>query len=268
MELNDLFAKLWTQYVEESPLSLKIHNLFVERGENVINDHVAFRTFDDSRVNVEALAKFFKVLGYEERGEYHFTVKKLYAKHYEHKTDPLQPKIFISELKTTEFSPYLQQQVKAYVDLIPTQALNSIDLLYAGNLIGELDYDIYQKLLAESEYAAWMYVFGFRANHFTVLVNQLKTLTTVEEVNTFLKSQNIALNTSGGEIKGNRKECLEQSSTIANKVMVRFKQGEFPVLNSYYEFAKRYPMENGKLYQGFVAASADKIFESTDIKNT
>ncbi|MDF5295491.1 DUF1338 domain-containing protein, partial [Vibrio parahaemolyticus] len=30
------------------------------------------------------------------------------------------------------------------------------------------------------------------------------------------------------------------------------------------EFAKRYPMANGELYPCFVAASADKIFESTN----
>jgi hypothetical protein len=32
----------------------------------------------------------------------------------------------------------------------------------------------------------------------------------------------------------------------------------------YYEFAKRYPDADGKLYSGFIAKSADKIFESTD----
>jgi hypothetical protein len=32
----------------------------------------------------------------------------------------------------------------------------------------------------------------------------------------------------------------------------------------YYEFARRYPIANGELYQGFIAASADKIFESTN----
>lgn len=265
MELNQLFNKLWNQYIVESPLSLTIHNLFIERGENVINDHVAFRTFDDPRVNIEVLAKFFKNLGYEEKGEYHFPVKKLYAKHYEHKTDPKQPKIFISELKAHEFSPFVQETIKQCMDKIPEHKLNTIDLLFSGTLWGELDYDVYQKLLSESEYAAWMYVFGFRANHFTVLVNELNTLTSIEAVNVFLKEKNIALNTSGGEIKGNRTECLEQSSTMANKVKIKFKQGEFAVLNSYYEFAKRYPMDNGNLYQGFVAASADKIFESTDV---
>ena len=266
MELGNILDKLWVQYTHESPLSLEVYNLFKARGEDVVNDHVAFRTFDDPRINVDHLAKFFIALGYEERGEYHFEVKKLYAKHYEHKTDPLQPKIFISELKTAEFSPYLQQQVKSCVDKIPADRLNSSDLLYAGTLWGELDYAVYEKLLAESEYAAWMYVFGFRANHFTVLVNQLKSLTSIEAVNEFLKEHKITLNTSGGEIKGNPGEYLEQSSTMANQVAIKFKQGTFSVLNSYYEFAKRYPMTDGTLYQGFVATSADKIFESTDVK--
>ena len=66
-------------------------------------------------------------------------------------------------------------------------------------------------------------------------------------------------------MKGTKADFLEQSSTMANQVSVKFKQGVFPVLNSYYEFAKRYPLANGKLYQGFVTASADKIFESTNI---
>ena len=48
---------------------------------------------------------------------------------------------------------------------------------------------------------------------------------------------------------------------MANKVAVKFKQGTFEVLNSYYEFARRYPKQNGRLYQGFIASSADKIFE-------
>ena len=54
---------------------------------------------------------------------------------------------------------------------------------------------------------------------------------------------------------------------MANEVAVKFKQGTYNVLNSYYEFARRYPLADGKLYQGFIAASADKIFESTDVKS-
>lgn len=266
MELNALFTKLWNQYVIESPASLRIYDLLKNTGEQIENDHVAFRTFDDSRVNVDVLGKFFEDLGYEARGNYEFKIKKLTAKHYEHKHDASLPKIFISELITKEFSPFLQQVAKNCIDKIDSSKLNDSSLLYSGAIWGDLDYDIYQKLLEESEYAAWMYVFGFRANHFTVYLNHMKKLNTVEAVNQFLKENGFKLNTSGGEIKGTKEELLEQSSTMANLVSVKFKQGDFEVLNSYYEFAKRYPMQNGNLYQGFIAASADKIFESTNVK--
>ncbi len=266
MELNNLFSCLWNQYTQESPQALKIFDLFKKEGEEVVNDHIALRTFDDPRVNVVKLGKFFEQLGYVACGEYEFAEKKLFAKHYEHKSDPLQPKVFISELKTKEFSPFLQQQAKKCVDTISDKTLNSLELLYSGACWGELDYSVYKKLLSESEYAAWMYVFGYRANHFTVLVNQLKKFHTIEAVNTFLKQKKYRLNSLGGEIKGTPEEHLEQSSIMANKVLVKFKQGIFEVLNSYYEFAKRYPLSNGKLYQGFIAKSADKIFESTNVK--
>lgn len=263
-KIDQIFAKLWEQYTAESPEALTIYNLFMAQGEQVVNDHVAFRTFDDPRLNVDTLGAFFESLGYEARGEYEFKLKKLIAKHYEHKLDPKQPKVFISQLLTKEFSPFLQQQARMCIEAIPLEQLSNVDILYSG-IHWQLDYAIYQKLLAESEYAAWMYVFGFRANHFTVLVNKLKSLTSIEAVNTFLKQHQLTLNTAGGEIKGTPAELLEQSSTMANKVMVKFKQGTFEVLNSYYEFARRYPDNNGSLYQGFIASSADKIFESTDV---
>lgn len=265
MQLDNLLDHLWQQYTAENPQALEIYNLFTSHGEQVINDHIAFRTFDDPRINVKVLGKFFEDLGYKEHGEYEFSVKKLYAKHYEHRTDANLPKIFISELKTKECSPFLQQVATECVDSISKDMLNNPKILYSGVHWHDLDYDVYQKLLAESEYAAWLYVFGFRANHFTVFINKLKSLTSVEAVNVLLKQNNFTLNVSGGEIKGTPDELLEQSSTMANKVVVKFKQGSFEILNSYYEFARRYPQVDGSLYQGFIAASADKIFESTNI---
>ncbi|MCE3268394.1 MAG: hypothetical protein K0R49_646 [Burkholderiales bacterium] len=264
MQLDDLLDKLWQQYVSESPDSGKIHDLLLSTGENIVNDHIAFRTFDDPRINLDKLGQIFKDLGYEEKGEYQFPLKKLFARHYVHSTDETKPKIFISQLISSEFSQFLQSTVKACVDKINGNKLNSPELLYSGALWGELDYEIYNRLLSESEYAAWLYVFGFRANHFTVFLNYMRKLNTLESMNEFLKQNGFKLNTSGGEIKGTPTELLEQSSTIANEVPVRFKQGTFFVSNSYYEFARRYPSASGSLYQGFIAASADKIFESTN----
>ncbi len=61
-------------------------------------------------------------------------------------------------------------------------------LLLRGRLwnLKHKDYEILRK---EPEYASWMYVFGFCANHFTVFINDLKSLGSLEEVNDFDKEQ-------------------------------------------------------------------------------
>ena len=45
----------------------------------------------------------------------------------------------------------------------------------------------------------------------------------------------------------------------------KFTCARLRVPSCYYEFARRYPLPSGELFQGFVPASADKIFESTDV---
>jgi hypothetical protein len=255
---------LWNDYTERNPHAYQIHQLFKDQDEHVINDHIALRTFSDSRVNVDVLAKPFLAYGYKESGTYDFPVKKLFAKHYEHE-DPEAPKVFISELITEKFSPQLQEVIKKCVDRIPEGLLGSEELLYSGSSWRPLSYETYKALLTESEYAAWMYAFGFCANHFTVNVNALSRFNEVSQVNDFLVAHGFKLNASGGLIKGTREECLEQSSTMAGEIDVRFIEGTFSIPSCYYEFAKRYPLSDGKLYTGFIAASADKIFESTDV---
>ena len=95
-------------------------------------------------------------------------------------------------------------------------------------------------------------------------VNDLPGFDSVAAVNAALKRAGYALNDSGGEIKGSPEVLLEQSSTLADRVPVRFSDGEQVIPGCFYEFACRYPQADGSLYQGFVEASADKIFESTD----
>jgi len=264
MTYQPLFDRFWTQYSSFIDAAKHIHQLFTEQGETVINDHIALRTFNDSRVSVEVLAKPFIAEGYVEKGQYNFTVKKLSAKHYEH-PDETAPKVFISELRLEDFSSELQAFCRSLIDKIPSNILNNPEaLLFCETPWAPIYYKEYEKLLAESQYAAWMYAFGYRANHFTVNVNALKNFMSIESVNDFLKSHHYELNSSDGEIKGSPKEFLEQSSTLAEKKKIHFVEGEYEVPTCYYEFAKRYPLPNGKLFQGFVEGSADKIFESTD----
>lgn len=267
MSYQSLFATLWQDYINRNPHASRVHQLFNDQGEKIINDHVAFRTFNHPKINIEQLAKFFKAYGYEEKGTYDFPIKKLFAKHYEH-SDPTVPKVFISELLTDQFSPELQTTVNECIEKIPTGATASEKFLTAGTFWQPLSYKIYQRLLAESEYAGWMYAFGFCANHFTVNINHFNILKDIRDVNELLLQRGFKLNASGGLIKGTPQEFLEQSSTLAEEVDVKFTEGTYKIPSCYYEFAKRYVLPNtGKLYTGFVAASADKIFESTDVGN-
>mgnify|MGYP001942374990 CR=1 FL=1 len=266
MTTTEIFDNLWNEYTDRTPSAQKIKNLFEEKGNTIFNDHVAFRTFDDTRVNIEVLAAPFIAAGYVECGEYTFEKKKLYAKHFEHATDKNAPRVFISQLKTTEFSYELQGAVKKMIDSIPSEELTSGNLVFNGRLWEQPSFEVYQKLQAETEYAAWLYVNGFCANHFTVDVNKLNTFDSLQDVNEFLKDNDFKMNTSGGEIKGTPAELLEQSSVLADKVPVAFTETTKKITSCYYEFAYRYAMTNGDLYSGFIAGSADKIFESTDMK--
>lgn len=267
MEAQAIFDKLWKDYSEQNPSAEKVHDLFVAQGETVENDHIAFRTLDDPRVNIDVLAKPFIKSGYEEKGNYIFENKHLLAKHFEHKSDGSMPRVFISQLITGDFSDFLQETVQSILDQIPSEKLQSDELIHSGRLWEQPSYQTYQKLREESEYAAWLYVYGFRANHFTVSINALKKFNDIRQVNRFLKDHGFLMNDSGGEVKGTPKELLEQSSIKSEHINVDFQEGIFEIPACYYEFAKRYEDENGKLYPGFIAKSADKIFESTNYYN-
>lgn len=264
-DVKELFNQLWANYLEVTPSAKKIHGILgSSQQDDVINDHIALRTFNIEKVGLDKLAAHLLALGYTEGGEYHFEAKKLYAKHFEHK-DPTLPKVFISELLLEKCSEKLQSIVRTLVDQIPEEAITADNFLYSGRH-WTIDQQSYETLLAESEYAAWMSVWGYRANHFTVSVNALKNYETLESVNQALKDAGFPLNTSGGEIKGTPEVLLEQSSTLADEAPVQFTDGTRNIPSCFYEFARRYPMANGQLYGGFVAASADKIFESTNVR--
>ena len=263
--LNDLLGKLWSEYCKINSQARGVYDLLRAKGERVVNDHIAFRTFDHPAVCKEVLAQAFEDFGYKATGDYEFTQKKLAAKHYEH-DDGNNPKIFISELKTEQFSTDLQSIVQNLVEQIDERSISQWDFTASGQPWKPITYRCYEQLRKESEYAAWLAAFGYCANHFTVLVNALESFETIGDLNQFLKDNGFSLNSSGGEIKGSPAVYLEQSSTLADPVTVAFADGRKDIPGCYYEFAKRYPLPSGNIFQGFVAQSADKIFESTDRK--
>lgn len=261
MAAQALFDKLWEDFNQRlCPSSHQIHAM-LKQNTPLINDHIALRTFDCSPVDMSVLAQPFIDLGYQKGGDYRFKAKKLVAEHYQHPDSSL-PKVFISQLVLAECSDELRSIVSRLVAQIDSNKLTNRAFLYGGKL-WDLSYEDYSILAKESEYASWVAAHGYGANHFTVSVNQLAQFDQVSEVNEFLKAAKFLINSSGGEVKGSPQVLLEQSSTMADKVEVDFTDSKQLIPGGFYEFAKRYPLPDGSLYQGFVEASADKIFEST-----
>jgi hypothetical protein len=267
LSLDQIFDFFWSDYSSLTPDALRIHALLEERGERFFNDHVAFRTFDRDPVGLESLAATFLDLGYSQTGEYMFEEKKLRARSYAH-PDPHAPHVFISELLTGQFSEALQSAVQELVAQVSVERSNSQLLFTDVPTWNPVAFATYQQLLSESEYAGWLAAFGIRANHFTVSINTLKTFDSIGQFNNWLLENGFRLNESGGLVKGTPEELLEQSSTMANRIEWEFAGGEKHLIPScYYEFARRYnDPATGELYQGFIAKSADKIFESTNVK--
>jgi hypothetical protein len=268
--IDFLFTSLWQPYARLNPQAEHIQNILAARGENVINDHVAFRTFNSPGMDMEAMAAPFITAGYQERGRYRFVDKHLTAKHWQH-PNPDLPRVFISQLEMTLLTPGAQSLLLACINQIasrakPTEASlarEPIQQCNSGRPWNLLRCE-YETLARESEYAAWLAAFGFRANHFTVAAHRLRTFASIRELNLFLKSEGFDFNTAGGEVKGSPLEGLEQSSTWAAHTEVLFSDGALMIPGCYYEFAWRHAQADGNLFQGFLEKSADKIFESTD----
>lgn len=261
MDLADLLDRLWIDYAAITPQAQAIHDLLRRRGETVVNDHIALRTFADPRLGRERLAEPFLAAGYRPAADYRFPGKKLDARHYQH-PDPALPKLFISELRLRDCSPALQATVADLLDQVPDSAWR--DPLAVLGRPWSVSHAVAESLRPESEYAAWLAAHGLRANHFTVLINALRTLPTAEAIVEFLQAHGFTLNAAGGIIKGSPEQLLEQCSTLADTVDVAFTDGVHAVPGCYYEFARRHRTGDGGLFHGFIEGSADRIFESTD----
>lgn len=267
MNTETFFAQLWGDYIAMAPKAAKIKALFESRGETVHNDHIAFRTYGMDPIGITALENPILNLGYERYEPYRFEAKKLNAYGYLHPSGKL-PRIFLSELEIAALSQTAQHIISGLVSQVSQQRVESGDILWSGRLWQPVAYGDYLKLLEESEYAAWVAALGIRPNHFTISVHDLRSTPTLESVLDVVEQAGYAINASGGRVKGSPAVLLEQGSTMADRMMVEFAGREsHEIPTCYYEFARRYPGPDGKLYDGFVAASADKIFESTDVKS-
>jgi len=251
-----ILDRLWSEYARFNPEAQRIHQLLADHGDPVVHDHVALRTLRHPKLGIDATARLFERHGYHARGEYEFPERKLYARHYE-ADEPGLPKILISELKLEECSRGLRDIIGSLTRQIDPAQLSEEDLVFGGCPWYPILRDTYARLRQESEYAAWLAAFGFRAHHFAVLVNELDAFDSLAELNHLLKENGFVLESLAGEIDGSPDLRLERSATLPVLCPVRLADGQEQVPGSRYEFMLRYPLPSGELFPGFVTDSAE-----------
>ncbi len=262
MDREQFFERLWQDFVVMAPQAAALRGRLLDVGEPVENDHVAFRTLARPALSIEALEGRLLEFGYRILTDYEFPEKKLRARAYVLEG---APRIFLSELLVDRLSPVARRILEGIAAEAHPRVPPGAEVFWAGRLWEPIPFAEYEALAAESEYAGWLAALGLRPNHFTVSINALRRLRTVEEVLDFVEDAGYRINTSGGRVKGSPAQLLEQGATLAERMEVGFAGGERQVIPTcYYEFALRHRDGHGQLYEGFVPASADKIFESTD----
>ncbi|MDG1824335.1 MAG: DUF1338 domain-containing protein [Flavobacteriaceae bacterium] len=282
--LNGLFLPYAKRVPDVNTVTLEMKKLgLISRQEDIVNDHIAFRTLGISNLGISSFERIFLHYGYTKQDHYFFPKKKLDAYWYKPPHDNY-PRVFISELKVGSLSKQAQQIVQHYTKNIQEDPLNQVDLDNVDDVVSFLhkalwelpDINDYNALLTESEYGAWVLYNRYYLNHYTISVHKLPApYNELVIFNEFLKSIGIKLNDAGGEIKISRDQLLRQSSTVAQTILAKFANGKTAeIAGSYVEFAERLPLPeyaklpkekltNSHRREGFETGNADKIFEST-----
>jgi hypothetical protein len=276
--LDIVLAGLMTQYSNRVPdvskiISAMINKNIINSQTDIINDHIAFRTFAHPYLGIRSLEKIFSYYGYKKRDFYEFKTKKLNAYWFSPPKESINlPRLFISECKLTELSKPTQEIINSYLKTLTSDPVDKLDLnnghdvdsFLHTSLWHQPTWEDYQAVLAESEYAAWVLYNRYYLNHFTITIHKLtQNYNTIKKFNSFLESIGIKLNHAGGKVKISADKKLHQSSTVAQSVPTLFthkngSQKTHTIAGSYVEFAERIDNRDG-----FEVGNADKIFEST-----
>jgi hypothetical protein len=284
--LTQILDGLFFTYKERVPYVSKITRAMIKQNlvssqSQILNDRIAFRTLGVNHLGVKSFEKIFLHYGYKKRDFFRFDKKKLKASWYSPPEYNL-PRIFISELCVDELSKKSQEIINSYVNVVKMDPVNDINLNDVSEVVSFFRSPLwklpslkdYKFLLNESEYASWVIYNRYYLNHYTISVHELpEGYRTLEKFNKFLMNLGVKLNDSGGLIKISKDGLLKQSSTIANKVLAKFKNNEKSyIAGSYVEFAERKVLpEYSHLKEikdfhrrdGFETGNADLIFEST-----
>ncbi len=232
--MSALLDQLWERYAAQVPYARTFVQL---AGGQFRNDHVAFRS-----LHLLPIARAFEDLGWRRAGEYDFPDAHLNAIHL---SKPGEPRIFVSELRMTELSPRAREIL---AQMPPDPRYDGSADWFRGPDLRPREEDLLE-LERESQYGAWLLLFGREVNHFTASVPD------VEEWQRRMREAGIPMK---DEIEGKPGAPLRQTATRAAPRMVQLRNGRREWPYAYLEIAER----NGG-FDGFVADQARQLFDMT-----
>jgi hypothetical protein len=295
--LSRLLDALWQHYIQRVPYARTYAELVESKGGNVVNDHIAFRTFNTvtgkQPHGIGAIWHILDAFQYKPVSNYNFKEKKLHAVHFEHPQKQF-PKIFVSQLEVSELPQWAQDLINEHVrdthyhlseiaclDLLELHKNEELEESAVKNLVRELTHyfarpwsiprqESVEKLNEVSQYAAWTLLHGNSVNHFTAFINyqNVKEWPDLQTTCEALAAAGIPMK---DHIEGQKGSKLQQSSTQAIPEMVDIikpdgSKGQIPWSYAYYELAERGFIEkdgNQVLFSGFLGEQATHLFEMT-----
>ena len=256
-ELNGLLERLWRDYAAVVPEAQAVHHLVAARGDRIVHDHLALRTFDHPRLGIEATAYLLESHGYRAGAEYELPRHKLHVRHYD-APEPDLPRIFISALELGACTRGLRDIIGSLMRQFDSGEFAPEAFIGGGRLWNPVMHEAYERLREESEHAAWVAAFGFRAHHFALSVNALDSFDSLSAFNRFLREAGFELDDLDeldGEIEAPPPGRLERSATRPAPCSLRFADGTADVAGCPYEFTWRHDCtRNGGVLPGLLGA--------------
>ena len=131
MNTSEFYQQIWQDYIKMTPQAEAIEGALRMRGETVVNDHIAFLTFNQGPARLATLEPLILALGYKRFEPYDFAGKKLDAMGYTPPSSDL-PRIFISELRVEELSAESQAVLQRLIGQMPVDTAADASVFWRG----------------------------------------------------------------------------------------------------------------------------------------
>lgn len=295
---NKLIENLWQSYKTSNAHARVIETALLNRGENIVLDHLAIIDLPGKHTGIPTLSQIFSALGLVVQGNDYLSEKQneftwmVEIDALDQAAARVMPQVVIADFHLDELPIRIKNIIEKYTAHISESPLKTIQKLsgqvYQGdtqaevkllnllnNYFSQRDWPLpslqdLKEVHEANELLAWTLAFGRIPNHFTIAVHLLNNFKSLEEFNRFITHDlKLALNLNGGVIKGNKTTGIAQSSTAGELMSLVLNETQFQIPDRFMEFVWRYPKNPLKTpilwsdyFTGFVAHNADRVIES------